>query len=83
VAIDPPVTGGFILFLRREVRQQVAADTRRRTVERILVINPGATSTKFAVFDDESVRLKQTLEHHGAELANYSRSLTNIPIASA
>ena len=52
---------------------------RRHKVERILVINPGATSTKFAVFDDESIRLKRTLEHHGAELANYSRIYDQYP----
>ena len=42
-------------------------------MERVLVINPGATSTKFGVFDGETVRLKKTLEHHGDELTQVSR----------
>ncbi len=36
---------------------------------RVLAINPGATSTKIAVFDDESVVLKRTIEHLGDDLA--------------
>lgn len=40
-------------------------------MERILVINPGATSTKFAVFDGETAILKQTVEHYGDELHQF------------
>lgn len=40
-------------------------------MERVLVINPGATSTKFAVFDGETVVLKQTVEHHGDDLQSF------------
>jgi butyrate kinase len=36
---------------------------------RILAINPGSTSTKFAVFDDESQTLLATLRHSESELA--------------
>lgn len=36
-------------------------------VERILVINPGATSTKFAVYDGEIVVFKRTVEHSVAD----------------
>ncbi len=36
-------------------------------VERILVINPGATSTKFAVYDGEIVVFKKTIEHSAAD----------------
>lgn len=38
---------------------------------RILVINPGATSTKIAVFENESPRFKKTIEHDSAELDRY------------
>ena len=48
-------------------------------MERVLVINPGATSTKFGVFDGELVRLKKTLEHHGGELTQYSRIYDQYP----
>ena len=38
---------------------------------RILIINPGATSTKLAVFDEEAVLLSKTINHTAAELAPY------------
>ena len=38
---------------------------------RILAINPGSTSTKFAVFDDENVILTKTLRHSVDELTRY------------
>lgn len=40
---------------------------------RILAINPGATSTKIAVFDDDKCELKKTVEHHGEELKHFKR----------
>ena len=42
-------------------------------MEKILVINPGATSTKFAVFDGDKMLLKKTVEHQSADLKNYAR----------
>lgn len=46
---------------------------------RILVINPGSTSTKVAVFDSETSDLKQimeqTLRHSSAELSEYKNIL--------
>jgi butyrate kinase len=42
-------------------------------MERILVINPGATSTKIAVFDGEQPVFKKTVEHHGDDLKKYDR----------
>jgi len=38
---------------------------------RILVINPGSTSTKIAVFDNEEEVFKQTLKHTAHELAMF------------
>ncbi|MEI8355430.1 MAG: butyrate kinase [Deltaproteobacteria bacterium] len=40
---------------------------------RILAINPGATSTKLAVFDGEQAILKKTIEHQGPELKKFKR----------
>ena len=40
-------------------------------MNRILAINPGATSTKLAVYDDDQVVLKKTVEHQGDELKQY------------
>lgn len=42
---------------------------------RILAINPGSTSTKFAVYDDEQLVYKQTIRHSGEELSAFP----NIP----
>ncbi|KUO51593.1 MAG: butyrate kinase [Desulfitibacter sp. BRH_c19] len=39
----------------------------------ILVINPGAISTKFAVFADDQPILKKTLEHEVIELEQFAR----------
>ena len=39
---------------------------------KILVINPGSTSTKIAVFDDEKNVLQVTLRHNEAELKPYA-----------
>lgn len=39
---------------------------------RVLVVNPGSTSTKVAVYDDESPRFVQTVRHQADELASFS-----------
>ena len=39
---------------------------------KILVINPGSTSTKFAVYHDEESVFQKTLRHQGEELAPFS-----------
>ena len=39
----------------------------------ILAINPGATSTKYAVFEGEKILLKTTIEHQGSGLQNFER----------
>lgn len=41
-------------------------------MNRILAINPGATSTKIGVFDDDAVVLKRTIEHQGTELKEFA-----------
>ena len=38
---------------------------------RILVINPGATSTKIAVFDGDKEAAKKTIDHDAGELAGF------------
>lgn len=42
-------------------------------MNRILAVNPGATSTKFAVFDDAQPILQHSVEHHGSELQRFAR----------
>ncbi len=42
----------------------------------ILTINPGSTSTRIAVFDDESLRFEHKVEHPSAELAKFTNSMT-------
>lgn len=44
-------------------------------MSRILVINPGSTSTKLAVFDDEEKIFEEAIRHSKNELARYSNIL--------
>jgi len=39
---------------------------------RLLVINPGSTSTKIAVFSDENMEFSETLRHSVEELSQYN-----------
>ena len=40
---------------------------------RLLVINPGSTSTKIAVFDDNQIVFQETIRHSREELSKYER----------
>lgn len=42
-------------------------------MKRILAVNPGATSTKYAVFEDEKVIFKKVVEHQGTALQGFAR----------
>lgn len=42
-------------------------------MHKLLVINPGSTSTKIAIFEDEQLILEQVLRHSGQDLAKYER----------
>jgi len=42
-------------------------------MERLLVINPGSTSTKIAVFDDEKIIFEETLRHSTEELSKFEK----------
>ncbi len=42
-------------------------------MKRILVINPGSTSTKIAVFDDREEIFKTTIRHSSEEVGKYNR----------
>ncbi len=42
-------------------------------MKKILAINPGATSTKYGVFEGEKILFKRTLEHQGSDLGKYRR----------
>ncbi len=46
----------------------------------ILVINPGSTSTKLALFEDESALVADTLHHTPEELASFSHILDQLPM---
>lgn len=46
---------------------------------KILVINPGSTSTKVAVFEDVEPLVKKTLRHSKEELASYATLSDQIP----
>ena len=40
---------------------------------KILVINPGSTSTKIALYRDEKLVFAETLEHTAEEMEKYSK----------
>jgi butyrate kinase len=46
---------------------------------KLLVINPGATSTKVAVFDDETLFLQEIVDHGPEDLGIYERLVDQIP----
>ncbi|WP_108025950.1 butyrate kinase [Melghirimyces profundicolus] len=46
---------------------------------RVLAINPGSTSTKIGVYDDEKAVLEETLRHDAEELARYSDLFDQYP----
>ncbi len=43
------------------------------SVNRILVINPGSTSTKIGVFDNERPVLEETIRHDVEQIGKYKR----------
>jgi butyrate kinase len=47
---------------------------------RILVINPGATSTKIAVYEDETEIFSVSLAHAPEELSGFSRVVDQLPL---
>ncbi len=50
---------------------------------RILVINPGTTSTKIAVFEDQTELFRETIEHSDDELAPFSRAIEQLEFRKA
>lgn len=48
-------------------------------MKRILAINPGATSTKIAIFDDEKLIFEKVLEHQGPELSKFEKVIDQYP----
>lgn len=43
------------------------------STQRLLIINPGSTSTKIAIFENERLAYKEDLRHSSDELARFSR----------
>ena len=39
---------------------------------KLLIINPGSTSTKIGVFEDEKLLFEETLRHSTEEIAKYA-----------
>ncbi len=50
---------------------------------RILAINPGSTSTKIAVFDNETVVFSQNISHEADDLAKYPQLIDQKPYRAA
>jgi butyrate kinase len=47
---------------------------------KILAINPGSTSTKIAVYDDEDEAFKRSVEHPAGEIAKYASIADQYPL---
>ncbi|BBE30053.1 putative butyrate kinase [Tepiditoga spiralis] len=45
---------------------------------KILVINPGSTSTKVAIFEDKELKITKTLEHSSEEISKYDHIMEQI-----
>ena len=50
---------------------------------KILVINPGATSTKICVFEDEEEVMRVGIDHDAAEIAKYPHVVDQAPFRKA
>lgn len=50
---------------------------------KILCINPGSTSTKIALFDNQEKLDEVTLDHNGEELARYPDIMSQLPMRKA
>lgn len=50
---------------------------------RVLVINPGATSTKIAVFDEEQELFRISIDHSAQELAGFEKVADQMPYRKA
>ncbi|MDR2767769.1 MAG: butyrate kinase [Treponema sp.] len=59
----------------QEAETPAAVPEKAAGVFRVLAINPGSTSTKFSVFDNEKCVAAQTLRHSHEELASYGAAL--------
>ena len=46
---------------------------------KVLVLNPGATSTKISIFEEENEVFKTNLVHHAADLAPYAHVIDQGP----
>lgn len=47
-------------------------------MQRILVVNPGSTSTKLAVYDDDKELFRESIEHTEEELLPYARCIDQL-----
>ncbi|MBR0508180.1 MAG: butyrate kinase, partial [Clostridia bacterium] len=50
---------------------------------KVLVINPGATSTKIAVFEEETEEFRVSIDHSAAELKDFERVADQMPYRKA
>ena len=46
---------------------------------KLLIINPGSTSTKLAIYENENKVVQENIEHDAAELGKYDQIPDQIP----
>ena len=47
---------------------------------KLLIINPGSTSTKISIFENGVERYKKSLSHPASEVARYARAADQAPL---
>jgi len=84
VVVVGTMQGGDKVVRRRENKQTGSQKTETQSAKappkpanvfRILTINPGSTSTKFAVYDNEAVIFSKTIQHKDEELRRFKSIL--------
>ena len=61
-------------YLKKSLHRYAVFERKRSvaSIHRLLIINPGSTSTKLAIFDDETLVYKEDLRHGAEELAKFA-----------
>ena len=54
-----------------------------KDVYKILCINPGSTSTKLAIFENEKMLNEVNIEHRSEDLAQYKDIIGQLPLRKA
>ena len=73
-AADELVSAGIDIVVEKaaEKRQHRKEQEEKQMAVKSLIINPGSTSTKIGVFEDENLLFEETLRHSTEEISQYA-----------